>query len=242
MSLILGIETGTDVCSVSLARGRQLIALRESGEGYDHARLLATYIDEVLRSNDFVPEDLSAVAVSSGPGSYTGLRIGISTAKGLCYGLGIPLIAVGSLESLARVAAEDHEAGILDIANDKTALLCPMIDARRMEVYAQVFDMRIEPQNEVGAYIIDSESFAEFRPSGREFVIFGNGAAKCADMLSGAGVRFAEVAPSARGLVGPAFAAFEAGRFEDIAYFEPFYLKDFVVTTATRARGLLPTG
>lgn len=235
MSLILGIETGTDVCSVSLARAGRLIALRESGDGHDHARRLATYIDEVLRSNDLTPEDLSAVAVSSGPGSYTGLRIGVSTAKGLCYGLGIPLIAVGSLESLARVAAEDHEAGILNIADEKTALLCPMIDARRMEVYAQIFNLRIEPQNEVGAYIVDPGSFAEFRRDGREFVIFGSGAAKCADVLSGREVRFAEVVPSARGLVGPAFAAFEAGRFEDIAYFEPLYLKDFVVTTAKKS-------
>lgn len=234
MSLILGIETGTDICSVSLSRNDELIALRESEGGQDHARKLAVYIDEILRSNDTEPDELDAVAVSRGPGSYTGLRIGVSTAKGLCYGMGIPLVAVGSLESLVWVAAEDNDAGILGIADWETALLCPMIDARRMEVYAQVFDTQMKPRSGVGAHVITPESFAEWIHPDREFVIFGNGAAKCADVLPRQGVRFVEVTPSARGLVRPAFEAFGAGRFEDIAYFEPLYLKDFVVTTSKK--------
>ena len=234
MSLILGIETGTDVCSVSLSKDGRLIALRESDGGQDHARRLAVYIDEILRSNDVGTQELDAVAVGRGPGSYTGLRIGVSTAKGLCYGLDIPLIAVGSLEALAWVATEDYETGILDIDDWARALLCPMIDARRMEVYAQIFDFGVKARSEVDAHVVMEESFAEWiRPAG-EFVIFGNGAAKCVDVLPRQGVKFVEVTPSARGLVRPAHEAFEAGHFEDIAYFEPFYLKDFVVTASKK--------
>lgn len=234
MALILGIETGTDICSVSLSRGDELVALRESEGGHDHARKLAVYIEEILRVNDCTPDELDAVAVGKGPGSYTGLRIGVSTAKGLCYGLGIPLIAVGSTEALAWVASEDYEAGILDIDDWDNARLCPMIDARRMEVYAQVFDTAVNPLSPVGAHIVTAESFAEFIRPGGEFVIFGNGAAKCADVLPREGVKLVDVTPSARGLVKPACNAYAAQQFEDIAYFEPFYLKDFVVTTSKK--------
>ena len=234
MALILGIETGTDICSVSLSQDDRLIALRESGDDRDHSRKLAQYIDEILRVNEFSPDELDAVAVGKGPGSYTGLRIGVSTAKGLCYALGIPLVAVGSLEALAYVAAEDYQAGILDVEEWNDALLCPMIDARRMEVYAQVFDSRIDPLTEVGAHIITKESFPDMIGKGREFIIFGNGAAKCIDILPKTGVSYMDVVPSARGLVKPASDAFKAGRFEDIAYFEPFYLKDFVVMTSQK--------
>ncbi len=234
MSLILSIETGTDICSAALSRDGKLLALRESIGGQDHARNLALYIDELLKANEYEAEDLDAVAVGKGPGSYTGLRIGVSTAKGICYALGIPLIGIGSLEALANVAAEDYEAGILDIEDRDSALLCPMIDARRMEVYAQVFDSSIRPLSEAAAHIIEQGSFSEFIGSGREFVIFGNGAAKCTGTLPKEGVKFVEVTPSARGLVKPAYEAFLAARFEDVAYFEPFYLKDFVVTTSQK--------
>lgn len=233
MALILGIETGTDICSVSLSQDDELLALRESG-GQDHARKLAGYIDELLTTNDLDPDELDAVAVSKGPGSYTGLRIGVSTAKGLCYALGIPLIGVGSLESLAYVAAEDADAGIVDMGDPTAALLCPMIDARRMEVYAQVFDADIVPLSKVGAHIITPESFSELMTPAREFVIFGNGAAKCIGIMPKELVKCIDVTPSARGLVKPAFKAFEAGAFENTAYFEPLYLKDFVVTTSKK--------
>lgn len=232
MSLILCIETGTDVCSVGIAKDGELLSLRESDEGRDHARKVGVFVDELLRETGIAPEDLDAVAVGKGPGSYTGLRIGVSFAKGLCYGLQKPLVAVGSLDALAEVAREDYEAGILSVEGWENAYLCPMVDARRMEVYAQVFDADGRPQSEVSAEVIDMESFAAFRGQGRPFVIFGSGARKCADVLPDA--TLVEVTPSARGLARLAQQALDEGRTVDIAYFEPFYLKDFVVTTSRK--------
>ena len=226
MSLILCIETGTDICSVGLARDGELVSLRESDEGRDHAKNVAVFVDELLRENDVAAEELSAVAVGMGPGSYTGLRIGVSFAKGLCYGLQIPLVAVGSLDSMVQVAREDYEAGIIDVERWEDALLCPMVDARRMEVYTQMFDAKGQSLNEVKAEIVAEDSFAEWR-NGRPFVIFGNGAAKCQEVLTDA--ILINVTPSARGLAALAHQRFEAGKTEDIAYFEPFYLKDFIV-------------
>ena len=226
MSLILCIETGTDICSVGLARDGELVSLRESDEGRDHAKNVAVFVDELLRENDVAAEELSAVAVGMGPGSYTGLRIGVSFAKGLCYGLQIPLVAVGSLDSLVQVAREDYAAGIIDVEQWDDAVLCPMVDARRMEVYTQMFDAKGQSLNEVKAEIIAEDSFAEWR-NGRPFVIFGNGAAKCQEVLKDA--ILVNVTPSARGLAALAHQRFEAGQTEDIAYFEPFYLKDFIV-------------
>ncbi|MCH5334690.1 MAG: tRNA (adenosine(37)-N6)-threonylcarbamoyltransferase complex dimerization subunit type 1 TsaB [Alistipes sp.] len=232
MSLILCIETGTDICSVGLARDGELISLRESAEGRDHARKTAVFVDELLSQTGVSPDELDAVAVGKGPGSYTGLRIGVSFAKGLCYGLDIPLVAPGSLDALAEVAREDYEAGIIDVDGWDDAILCPMVDARRMEVYTQLFDTAGNPLTEVSAEIVTADSFAESRRSGRQFVIFGNGAAKCADLLAGASL--VSVAPSARGLARLAQRALDEGRTEDIAYFEPFYLKDFVVTASKK--------
>ncbi|MBQ6988949.1 MAG: tRNA (adenosine(37)-N6)-threonylcarbamoyltransferase complex dimerization subunit type 1 TsaB [Alistipes sp.] len=226
MSLILCIETGTDICSVGLSRDGELISLRESDEGRDHARNVALFVDELLRENDIAAEELSAVAVGMGPGSYTGLRIGVSFAKGLCYGLQIPLVAVGSLDSMVQVAREDHEAGIIDVDNWNDAVLCPMVDARRMEVYTQMFDTQGQPLNEVKAEIVTEESFKEWRNE-RQLVIFGNGAAKCREVLNDA--TYINVTPSARGLAVLAHQRLEAGQTEDIAYFEPFYLKDFII-------------
>ena len=182
MSLILAIETGTDICSVGIAKDGELLSLRESDEGRDHARKVGVFVDELLRETDIAPDELDAVAVGKGPGSYTGLRIGVSFAKGLCYGLQKPLVAVGSLDALAEV--------------------------------------------------VDAGSFAAFRGQGRPFVIFGSGARKCAGILSDAVC--VEVTPSARGLARLAQQALDEGRTEDIAYFEPFYLKDFVVTTSRK--------
>ena len=227
MSLILCIETGTDVCSVGIAKDGELLSLRESDEGRDHARKVGVFVDELLRETGIAPDELDAVAVGKGPGSYTGLRIGVSFAKGLCYGVRKPLVAVGSLDALAEVALEDYEAGILSVPDWEHACLCPMVDARRMEVYAQVFDAEGRPQSEVSAEVVDAGSFAAFRGQGRPFVIFGSGARKCAGILSDAVC--VEVTPSARGLARLAQQA-----LDDIAYFEPFYLKDFVVTTSKK--------
>lgn len=226
MSLILCIETGTDICSVGLARDGELISLRESDQGRDHAKRLGVFVDELLRETGVMPDELDAVAVGKGPGSYTGLRIGVSFAKGLCYGLQIPLVAVCSLDALAEVAIEDHEAGILDVEAWDEATLCPMVDARRMEVYTCFYNAKGEPQGEVSAEIIDGESFADVRREG-QLVIFGNGAAKCREVLSDA--TYINITPSARGLARLAQQRLSAGQVEDIAYFEPFYLKDFVV-------------
>ena len=181
MSLILAIETGTDICSVGIAKDGELLSLRESDEGRDHARKVGVFVDET----DIAPDELDAVAVGKGPGSYTGLRIGVSFAKGLCYGLQKPLVAVGSLDALAEVTREDYEAGILAVDDWSNALLCPMVDARRMEVYAQVFDAEGRPQSEVSAEVVDAGSFAAFRGQGRPFVIFGSGARKCAGIPVG---------------------------------------------------------
>ncbi|WP_295940491.1 tRNA (adenosine(37)-N6)-threonylcarbamoyltransferase complex dimerization subunit type 1 TsaB [uncultured Alistipes sp.] len=232
MSLILCIETGTDVCSVGIAKDGELLSLRESDEGRDHARKVGVFVDELLRETDIAPDELDAVAVGKGPGSYTGLRIGVSFAKGLCYGLQKPLVAIGSLDALTEVAREDYEAGIISVPDWDRAQLCPMVDARRMEVYTQVFDVQGRALNEVTAEIVDAGSFAEFRSQDRPFVIFGSGARKCADILTDA--LLIEIAPSVRGMARLAQQALDAGRTEDIAYFEPFYLKDFVVTTSKK--------
>lgn len=226
MSLILCIETGTDICSVGIARDGELMSLRESDQGRDHAKQVAVFVDELLRETGVKPDELDAVAVGMGPGSYTGLRIGVSFAKGLCYGLNIPLLAVGSLEALTDVAIKDYEAGIIQVEGWDEALLCPMVDARRMEVYTQIFNSRCEAQSEVSAEIITEDSFSQWRAKGK-LVIFGNGAAKCQEMLPDA--IYIDVAPSARGLTRIAHQLFETGKTVDIAYFEPFYLKDFVV-------------
>lgn len=228
MALILSIETGTDICSVALANDGELMALRESDEGRDHAKKVALFVDELLRETGVQPSDLDAIAVGKGPGSYTGLRIGVSFAKGMCYALNIPLISVGSLDALTEVAREDFDAGIIDLEDVEwpSAHLCPMVDARRMEVYAQVFDTEGKALSDVVAEVVTDESFAQWRANGK-FVIFGNGAAKCAEVLKNA--ICVSVAPSARGIVRLAEEAFNAGRFEDLAYFEPFYLKEFLV-------------
>ena len=232
MALLLCIEAGTDIGSVALAKNDRLLSLRESCESRQHAQNLAVYVEEILRENDLDAKDLDAVAVGMGPGSYTGLRICVSLAKGICYGAGIPLIAVGSLEALTRVALEDYKAGILNVDDISDAILLPMIDARRMEVYTQLFDAQGQPLTEVSAEVVGEGSFAAFRGQGRPFVIFGSGARKCAGILSDAVC--VEVTPSARGLARLAQQALDEGRTEDIAYFEPFYLKDFVVTTSRK--------
>lgn len=235
MTHILCIETGTDTCSVVLARDGELVAMRESRGERDHAAKVAVYTSEVLAEAGISAAVLAAVAVSKGPGSYTGLRIGVSFAKGLCYGLGVPLVGVGSLDSLCALARQNHAAG----------LFVPMIDARRMEVFGQVFDTHgvaltppeawiIDENNLTGRNDADSALHGYNYLSGRceDILIFGSGAAKCREALPLA--HYVEVEPSARGMVALAFEAFETGRFEDTAYFEPFYLKDFVVTTSRK--------
>ncbi len=227
MSLILSIESGTEICSVAISRDGEVIALRESHEGRDHARLVATFVDELLSECGVKSEQLDAVAVSKGPGSYTGLRIGVSLAKGLCYGLNIPLIGVGSLEALVRMALESCEAEQLQ----NGAKLIPMVDARRMEVYMQLFDSEGVALEDVKAEVVDENSFAELRDCG-DVILFGDGAAKCAEVLPWA--KFVDIKPSARGVAMIAHEKLARGESEDVAYFEPFYLKEVVITKSKR--------
>ena len=232
MALILCIETGTDICSVALARDGQMIALRESDLGHEHARKVGVFTQELLREHDIAPDELDAVAVGKGPGSYTGLRIGVSFAKGMCYALGIPLLAIDSLRSLAACLVEEREAGIVDIEDWDNTILCPMIDARRMEVYAEHFATDLTPLSPVVAEVVTDRSFEEVLLQRKKLVIFGNGAEKCSGVLEWA--EYISVAPSARGLCAEAERKFKAGETEDVAYFEPFYLKDFIVTASKK--------
>ena len=228
MALILSLETGTEICSVGLARHGELLSLRESTDGRNHARLLGVYIQELLEEMEIDPDELDAVAVGMGPGSYTGLRVGVSMAKGLCYGLDIPLIAVNSLQALAQVAIEDVDAGILDIDSLEGCVLCPMIDARRMEVYTQRFDSALNPLSEIEAVILDEQTFHDILPE-KQVVVFGDGASKVKAVITDKNLIEIPVLPSARGMAALAEKAFQEKHFADTAYFEPYYLKDFVV-------------
>lgn len=222
MSLILNIDTSTDICSVAIAREGHVVALRENDEGLNHSTLLGVYVDELLKGNNWRADDLDAVAVSMGPGSYTGLRIGVSLAKGICFGAGKPLIAVSTLEALARTIAERE---------GKDIYYCPMIDARRMEVYTAIYDREGHVIQDIRAEIISEESFADLLAA-RELLFFGNGSDKVKGILSHPNARFMdEVSTSAGNMAAIAERKFIGKQFEDVAYFEPFYLKDFVATT-----------
>ncbi len=226
MALLLCIESSAEVCSVALARDGKVLDCEESSHERDHAKLLAPFIDKIFTQTNTRPQELDAVVVSQGPGSYTSLRIGVSTAKGLCYGTGKPLIAVGSLQSLAALALHQHDVQPSD-------LLCPLLDARRMEVYTAFYNTKSELQTEVTAEIITEDSFSDVLKKQR-VLFFGSGAEKCREILSGDNAVFLEVHASARGMVELAERKFTQKQFEDVAYFEPFYLKDFVAIKSTR--------
>jgi len=219
--LILHIETSTELCSVALSRGVDCLDIRENSEGRNHAALLTVFVDDLLAVNNVHASRLDAIAVSAGPGSYTGLRIGLSAAKGLCYGGNIPLIAVSTLQSMSLGFALQN-----DIPN--SALLCPMIDARRMEVYTALYDKDGRQIEDVSAEIITEQSFASWLDS-RRIYFFGNGAEKCRSTITHQNAVFVDnYAHSAQYMIKSALQAFNEKKFEDIAYFEPFYLKDFI--------------
>jgi tRNA threonylcarbamoyladenosine biosynthesis protein TsaB len=221
--IILGIETGGDNCSVALSKGDEIAAIKES-DGREHSKYLSVFIDEIFKDSGLSYRDIDAVAVSKGPGSYTGLRIGVATAKGICYGAGKPLIAINSLLSLASVCRN-----VLSPV-PSPLIFCPMIDARRLEVYTALFDMSLRQLSDTDATIITENSFAEIL-STQKICFFGSGATKCKDIIKSPNAIFVdEIENSASGLVHPAVEAYNNKMFEDIAYFEPFYLKDFVVT------------
>lgn len=223
MAFILGIETATEVCSVALFNNGKTIALKEITEGNKHANELTTLISEVVAEGNISLPQLDAVCVSMGPGSYTGLRVGVSTAKGLCYTLNIPLIAVNTLQSMAQV--------FIQINPNYTGLICPMIDARRMEVYTALYNELGEEKMATQAKIIDVTSFEE-QLAQAKITFIGNGANKCRTLITHPNANYmGELRCSATGLSKIAFEKFEKGAFENTAYFEPFYLKDFVGTT-----------
>ncbi|MCP4310990.1 MAG: tRNA (adenosine(37)-N6)-threonylcarbamoyltransferase complex dimerization subunit type 1 TsaB [Bacteroidetes bacterium] len=228
--LILHIETATDICSVAVSEGEKLLALVESGPERSHATLLNRFIREAVDEAGKSLKQLDAIAVSKGPGSYTGLRIGVSTAKGLAYGLEKPLLSCGTILSMACAAVQDPEVkGLISKYGDQL-LICPMLDARRMEVYSAFFSPACEYFREVSADIIDENSYKNLLEN-HQICFFGNGAAKCREFINDPGAHFIDrLNPSAGAMIFPVLHQFRKSEFEDVAYFEPFYLKDFVAT------------
>ncbi|MBE9489042.1 MAG: tRNA (adenosine(37)-N6)-threonylcarbamoyltransferase complex dimerization subunit type 1 TsaB [Bacteroidetes bacterium] len=217
MTLILNIETSTTNCSVSLSKEGETIFLKEDySDGYSHAERLHIYIDEVLKESNVERSQINAIAVSKGPGSYTGLRIGVSAAKGLCYALSKPLISVSTLESLA------HQVNAID------GVIVSMLDARRMEVYSAVFNLEHQQIRETQAQILDKHSFSDYLEKGKVYFI-GNGVKKTKILISHENAIFIESKlPSAKEMSKLSYDKHKKNDIEDVAYFEPYYLKDFV--------------
>ncbi|SDE43750.1 tRNA threonylcarbamoyladenosine biosynthesis protein TsaB [Cellulophaga baltica] len=219
MALLLNLETATTNCSVSIAENGNLLAIKEfDSAAYSHAEQLHVFIEETLQMASLQMADIDAVAVSKGPGSYTGLRIGVSAAKGLCFALDIPLIAIPTLESMAS-QANDAEVNFV----------IPVLDARRMEVYSSVFNQDMEEIRETKAEIIDENSFQEYAAKGK-VLILGNGAQKCKETLTHPNFSFdTTVVPSAKEMAMLSYKKFKENNLENVAYFEPYYLKDFIL-------------
>lgn len=223
--IILHLETSTNVCSVAVSNQSECIFSVSNNEGMNHAALLSVFIQEAMEHLKTLDLKLDAVAVSSGPGSYTGLRIGVSTAKGLCYGLEIPLISVSTLEVLTVAAIKTISSQELNV------LFCPMIDARRMEVYSAFYDKNLKISREITADIIDETSYADLLENNLIY-FFGNGAEKCKLTLTHKNANFIDnIVPSAENMILIAQKRYDAKQFEDVAYFEPFYLKEFHTTS-----------
>lgn len=231
MSYILSLETSTTVCSVALHEAGRLLVSREILIPQSHASKLAVLVDEVKNAAQFDFKNLDAVAVASGPGSYTGLRIGVSTAKALCYALNIPLVAVETLDVMAhQVRASRTITGTRaeGIPTGNPERYCPMIDARRMEVYCKVFDAALNVVQPVQAKIIDEHSFGDLLDN--TMIFFGDGSAKCKEVIVNDNAVFLEnIFPTAAALGELAYEKFLAGKVEDVVHFEPFYLKDFLI-------------
>jgi tRNA threonylcarbamoyladenosine biosynthesis protein TsaB len=229
--LILHIETATDICSVALSEGARQRALVESGPERSHATLLNSYIRKTLEQDGKQFPDIDAVAVSKGPGSYTGLRIGVSTAKGIAYALGIPMLSAGTLDNMAYGAL--LHPSLQDALRERNhrILLCPMLDARRMEVYSCFLTPDLTVHRPVSADIITAESYRDLLDR-YQIYFFGNGSDKCREELEHPNARFiGGIHPSAGQMIRPVLDRYRKGQFEDVAYFEPFYLKDFIATT-----------
>ncbi|MBQ9185773.1 MAG: tRNA (adenosine(37)-N6)-threonylcarbamoyltransferase complex dimerization subunit type 1 TsaB [Bacteroidales bacterium] len=238
MAKILLIETSTALTSVAIADGGRIAFYKDDGASRNQSALTAPFIKEALDSQGLTAKELDAVCVSMGPGSYTGLRVGVSSAKGLCFGAGVPLIAIGTLDCLVWEAIDGGcGSSIAGVANG-CKYIVPMIDARRMEVYTAVFDASGNRITDIAPRIIDEGSFADIiadaAGSGQGVLFIGDAAEKCSKVISAPGARFVQHSPTARGLMAPSAKKFEAGDFENVAYFEPFYLKDFVATVSRK--------
>lgn len=225
MSCILHIETSTNVCSVAVSEDGKVIFDKADRTGNNHAEALGSFVDEAMSFADSHAIPLDAVAVSSGPGSYTGLRIGVSMAKGVCYALDLPLLSVPTLELMCVPILLRNE----EIEDD--ALLCPMIDARRMEVYAALYDRALKPVRGIQADVVDGDTYRQWLDQ-RPVYFFGNGAAKCMDVIAHPNAHLIEgVEPVAKWMMPLAERKMLNGIYEDVAYFVPYYLKDFVAKT-----------
>lgn len=228
MERIILIETATALCSTALVEDGKVVSYKESSEPRAQASLTAPFVKEMLAERSLTVKDCDAVCVSMGPGSYTGLRVGVSTAKGLCFGAGIPLLAVGTLDTLVWQAKDEG------LVPDSCKYIVPMVDARRMEVYTAVFNAEDGQQiTETTPQIIDSESFAKELSEGVVLFI-GDGAGKCADVIASDNARFVQCCPKASAMLHPAVTEYTEKRFKDTAYFEPFYLKQFVATVSNK--------
>lgn len=228
--LLLLIETATEICSVALAQDDKIIAVKECSDGFSHAKNLIPFIDDILCEKNIDKKELSGIGLSIGPGSYTGLRIGTSTAKGLAYSLDIPVIASPTLLSMMMGAQQDFP--------NQDYLFCPMIDARRMEVYTAIYDYQGKTVEDVHALIVEQDSFAELLTN-HTVVFCGNGMPKCKELLSQyERALFSDRPLSAANLLTPTIEKFKAKAFEDVAYFEPFYLKEFVAVKS-KVKGLV---
>lgn len=229
MPLILNIETATEVCSIGLSKGEQIIALKESHEKYSHASQITLLIQDCLSEAGHRLAELDAVAISKGPGSFTALRIGTATAKGICYSLDKPLIAIDTLQAIALGCF---------LKEKKEALYAPMIDARRMEVYTALFDAHNQPLEAAKALIVDDQAFTEQKEAGQAIVFCGNGSGKCKGVLQSDHFSFSQTLCSAAHMAPLSAKAFTAKQFEDLAYFEPFYLKSPNITTPKKLLNL----
>ncbi|MFA7400906.1 MAG: tRNA (adenosine(37)-N6)-threonylcarbamoyltransferase complex dimerization subunit type 1 TsaB [Bacteroidales bacterium] len=219
MCYILCIESSTEICSVALAKQNQLLAIKENSNGNTHAEQLMPFVDAILSQTGINTSQINAVCISEGPGSYTGLRIGTSTAKGLCFALNIPLIAINTLQTMAW--------GARKLFPDKP-LFCPMIDARRMEVYCAIFDNELKTVVGTQSKIIEPDTFSDILNQ-QTMVFSGNGAEKCKNVLPPhPSIIYAETKTSAAYMIDLAYQKYNKQKFENLAYFEPFYLKEFI--------------
>jgi tRNA threonylcarbamoyladenosine biosynthesis protein TsaB len=225
--MIICLETATNLCSVALCDNDGVISLRESNESKSHASVLTVFIEEILRKNGIRAHDLKAVAVSKGPGSYTGLRIGVSVAKGIAYGASIPLIGVETTLSMFWGISGSK---ISDTDMDTNVLFCPMLDARRMEVYYAIYDSYGNKIKDISAEIINENSFINI-PESKKIIFFGDGAQKCKEVINRKNALFVDkYRISSSSMHKPVIQAFNNHNFEDVAYFEPLYLKDFITS------------